>query len=221
MELLLASQEPVALGQTIYYVNNGTKKACGDVKKIGKYNRKWTTKEKQAYVLEHGKTPPFDVTTIEVNCYMIPEAEILNNPDLKGEYNVPLYINKFNKHVEPLMVAFKPEIREGLLIEDPKDRQYFTATQCELDNGHPLKESGQDNLDEVMTLSDTEVVFWNKVKRDPFFMYVEDSLSLVDQYWVDYNRKVVALEANSSTNNPEDEIINNDGKDLAYHATNV
>jgi DNA polymerase elongation subunit (family B) len=221
MELVLENQYPASLGETIYYVNNGTKKACGDVKKVGTYNRKWTGKEKQEYYIAHGKFPPYDETHIEVNCYMIKESDIINDPDMKGEYNIPLYINKFNKHVEPLLVVFKPEIRDGLLIENPEDRQYFTSLQCELDNGHPLKPEGQDNLDEVMTLSDSEVIFWNRVNRDPYFMYVEDSLSLIDQYWVDYNRKVVRLEANSSTNNPEDEIINNDGKDLAYHATNV
>jgi len=43
-----------------------------------------------------------------------------------------------------------------------------------------------------MTLSDMEIVFWDKVDRDPFFMYVEDSLDHVDQYWVDLNRKKLA-----------------------------
>jgi hypothetical protein len=68
-----------------------------------------------------------------------------------------------------------------------------------------------------MTLSDSEVLFWNRVNKDPFFMYVEDSLSLVDQYWVDHNRKVVKLQANSIKSN-EDEIIQNNGNDYAYHA---
>ena len=221
MELVIQNDYPASLGETIYYVNNGTKKTDGDVKKVGKYNRKWSKKEREEYKDAHGKYPPYDETTININCYMIPEKEIQNNPDMTGKYNVPLYLHKFNKHIEPLLVVFKPEIRNDILIDDPKDRQFFTTQQCELDNGHPLKPDGQDSLDEVMTLSDMEVVFWNRVNRDPYFMYVEDSLSLVDQYWVEYNRKVVKLEANSSTNNEEDEIINNDGRDLAYHATNV
>jgi hypothetical protein len=99
-----------------------------------------------------------------------------------------------------LLVVFKPEIRDDILIEDPKDRQYFTKTQCELTSGFPLKEGGQDSYDEVMTLADSEVLFWNKINRDPFFMYVEDSLNLVDQGWVDHNRKVVKFQANSVRN---------------------
>ena len=97
-----------------------------------------------------------------------------------------------------------------------RDR-YFTKLQCELISGFPLKEDGQDKFDEVMTLSDSEVLFWNRVNKDPFFMYVEDSLSLVDKYWVDHNRKVVKLQANSIKSN-EDEIIQNNGNDYAYHA---
>jgi hypothetical protein len=84
-------------------------------------------------------------------------------------------------------------------------------------NGFPLKEDGQDKYDEVMTLSDGEVLFWNRVNRDPFFMYVEDSLKLADPYWVDHNRKVVTLQAESIKSN-EDEIIETNGNDFAYHA---
>ena len=112
---------------------------------------------------------------------------------------------------------FRPEIREDILIEKPEDRQYFTKLQCELVNGFPLKEDGQDKFDEVMTLSDSEVLFWNRVQRDPFYMYVENSLDLADPYWVEHNRKVVSLQANSTVSN-EDEIIETNGNDYAYHA---
>jgi hypothetical protein len=149
---------------------------------------------------------------------MIPEKEITNNPDLKGDYNVPRYLNNFNKRIEPLLVAFRPEIREDILIETPEERQYFTKAQCELVNGFPLKEEGQDKLEEVMTLSDSEVLFWNRVQRDPFFMYVEDSLNLADPYWVEHNRKVLNFQAESIKTINEDEIIETNGNDYALHA---
>ena len=69
-----------------------------------------------------------------------------------------------------------------------------------------------------MTLSDSEVVFWNKIGRDPFFMYVENSLELADPYWVDHNRKVLQLQAASTVSN-EDEIIGNDNGDLILHVS--
>ena len=212
MELILQNDYPAGLGDTIFYVNNGTKKSSGDVQKVTKPTRK----QQEEFTEKHGYPMPDGY--IEVSCYMIPEKEITDNPNLLGDYNVARYLNNFNKRVEPLLVAFKPEIREDILIEDPKDRQYFTRNQCELVNGYPLKESGQDKFDEVMTLSDSEVVFWNKVGRDPFFMYVENSLELVDQYWVDHNRKVLQLQAASTVSN-EDEIIGNDNGDLILHVT--
>jgi DNA polymerase elongation subunit (family B) len=207
MELVVAGDYPAGLGDTIYYVNNGDKKSSGDVQRITKP----TKKQQEDYLAKYGTQIPEDY--IQINCYMIDEKEITNNPDLKGDYNVARYLNNFNKRVEPLLVAYNPSIREDILIEDPKDRQYFTKTQCELVNGFPLKESGQDKFDEVMTLSDSEVVFWNRIGRDPFFMYVEDSLSLVDPYWVDYNRKVLALQAKSTVSN-EDEILGTNDADL-------
>jgi hypothetical protein len=211
MELVMLNDYPAGLGETIYYVNNGVKKSSGDVQKISKP----TKKQQEEFELKHGYPMPADF--IEINCYMIPEKEITDNPDLTGDYNVARYLSNFNKRIEPLLCVFKPEIREDILIEDPNDRQFFTKLQCELVSGYPLKEDGQDKFDEVMTLSDSEVLFWNRVNRDPFFMYVENSLELVDQYWVDHNRKVVSLQAECIKSN-EDEIIENNSHDYAYHA---
>ncbi len=211
MELVLQNNYPAGLGETIYYVNNGVKKSDGDVQKISKP----TKKMQEEYMREHGVPMPNDY--LQINCYMIPEKDIQNNPDLTGDYNVARYLTNFNKRIEPLLCAFKTEIREDILVEDPKDRQYFTKSQCELISGYPLKEDGQDKFDEVMTLSDSEVMFWNRVQRDPFFMYVENSIDLVDQYWVDHNRKVVNLQV-ASTKSNEDEIIETNGNDFAYHA---
>jgi len=211
IELVILNDYPATLGETIYYINNGTKKSSGDVQKISKP----TKKQQEEYFQKHGKPMPSDF--IEINCYMIPEKEIQNNPDMTGDYNVPRYLSIFNKRIEPLLCVFKTEIREDILIDNPENRQYFTKLQCELVSGFPLKEDGQDKFDDVMTLSDSEVLFWNRVNKDPFFMYVENSLELVDQQWVDYNRKVVKLQADSIKSN-EDEIIENNANDYAFHA---
>lgn len=212
MELVLQNNHKAGLGETIYYINNGVKKTDGDVQRISKPTKKFQEEFKEKY----GKDVPPNY--IQINCYMIPEKDIMDNPDLKGDYNVARYINNFNKRVEPLLVVFKPEIRNEILIENPEDRVSFTRKQCELVNGFPLKADGQDNLDEVMTLSDSEVLFWNRVERDPFFMYLENSIEHVDQKWVDYNRKVVKFQADSVKNNSDEEIIETNGHDYALHA---
>jgi len=174
MELVIQNNYPAGLGETIYYINNGKKKSDGDVQKITKP----TKKQQEEYFQKHGEQMPSDY--LEINCYMISERELSNNPEMTGDYNVARYLNNFNKRIEPLLVVFNPEIRHDILIENPEKRQYFTRAQCQLVSGYPLKEDGQDKYEEVMTLSDSEVLFWNRVNRDPFFMYVEDSLELVN-----------------------------------------
>jgi hypothetical protein len=211
MELILQNNYNAGLGETIYYINNGTKKSSGDVQKISKP----TKKQQEEYYSIHGKSMPDNY--LEINCYMISEKELNENPDMTGDYNVPRYLSNFNKRIEPLLVVFSPEIRNDILVEKPEDRQYFTSKQCELVNGFPINEDGQDKYDEVMTLSDSEVIFWNKIKRDPFFMYVDNSIELVDKNWVDYNRKVLLSQEKSTISN-EDEIIKTDSVDYAYHA---
>jgi hypothetical protein len=125
---------------------------------------------------------------------MIDEREIEMNPDLLGEYNVPRYLAAFNKRIEPLLVVYSPEIRKDILIEDPKDQPIFTKSQTELVRGYPMKELHQDTMEEVLTLSDTEISFWQSVGIDPYYMYIDDTLTLVDEDVVEHNRKLMLEE---------------------------
>ena len=215
MELIMQNDYHASLGETIYYVNNGRNKSAGDVKKVTKFLDKWTRKELHEYEVNNGKKPDRKKeVTIEINCYQIPEDDIANYPDKTGDYNVPFYLAKFNKAVAPLLVVFNPEIRDDILVTDYESREYFTEAQCELDNGHPLKPDGQDDFDEVMTLSDMEITFWNRVGWDPYMMYLEDSINHVDKEWVDLNRKLVEEDKKGVEDKPED-IIKTDGRDFA------
>ena len=90
---------------------------------------------------------------------------------MTGEYNVPRAISTFNKRIEPLMVVFQDEVRENLIVDDPKDRGYFTTAQCKLINGHPLGEGDQDDLNDVLTISDPELSYWEKRGLKPFYIY--------------------------------------------------
>lgn len=204
MELILLNNYPAGLGDTIYYINNGTKKSQGDVQRCLEEVIKYTKEEKKEIKKNGGVIEKHSV--ININCYMISEKDIIENPDMKGDYNVERYLHNFNKRVEPLLCVFKPEIREDILIENPKDRQYFTKLQTELVNGHPMKEGGQDKFNEVMTLSDSEAIFWKNMNVDPYFMYVEDSIKQVDQEWVEHNRNVIKMNLETTKNN-EDEFF--------------
>ena len=44
------------------------------------------------------------------------------------------------------------------------------------------------HLDEVLTLSDTEKVFWDSVEYNPFYMYLEGTEELVNTNYVEKNK---------------------------------
>jgi hypothetical protein len=110
-------------------------------------------------------------SVVQLNCYRINPQELESNPGLTGEYNIQRAIATFNKRVEPLLVCFKDEVRDGLLVKNPEDRPFFTKDQCELINGIPFEDKDQDKIDEVMTISNEEILFWEKVGVSPHHMY--------------------------------------------------
>jgi len=122
-----------------------------------------------------------------------------------GEYNVPRILAAFNKRIEPLLVVYSTDIRKDILIEDPKDRPIFTKSQTELTRGYPNKEKDQDTLDELLTLSDMELSFWKKVGIDPYYMYIDDTINLVDSERVEHNKKL--METHKIDNKIDDEEI--------------
>ena len=187
MELLINANKKPGLGDTIYYVNNGEKKSHGDVQKK---TTKMTKKQIEDYTKIHGGVPPEMLSKSEVilNCYLIDEKEIENNPDLLGDYNVSRALAAFNKRIEPLLVVYNPDIRKDILIEDPKDQPIFTKSQTELGRGYPMKEKDQDNIDELLTISDMELLFWKSVGIDPYYMYIDNTIDLVDKKYIDKNK---------------------------------
>jgi hypothetical protein len=108
---------------------------------------------------------------VMINCYMLKSDILETSPDLTGDYNVPRALATFNKRIEPLLVVFKQEVRDGLLVDNPEDRGIFTNAQCELINGTPFEESDQDSLEEVMCLSEGELSYWEKRGLNSDYMY--------------------------------------------------
>jgi len=165
MELALQNKLNVNLGDVIYYVNNGVKASNGDVQKITKP----TKKLQEEYMLTHGK--PIPEGYVQINCYMLEQSKIESNPNMTGEYNVPRAITTFNKRIEPLLICFGQEVRDGLLVDEPKDRGIFTTQQCELINGVPFEPEDQDNVEDLLTITDSEILFWDRVGLSPNYIY--------------------------------------------------
>ena len=151
----------VNLGDTIYYVNNGTRKSHGDIQ------------------LRKRKTDPEEGVLV-YNCYRIDNDMIENNPEATGDYNVAKYVSAFNKKVEPLVVVFNEHVRSSLLIENPEDKQFFTRKELELISGIPRKEGDQDTLEELLTVSEEELKFWSDRGVDKEYM-IKDRLEEVTQ----------------------------------------
>jgi len=146
MELAIENNLNVNLGDVIMYVNNGLKASHGDVQKKG--------------------------DGVQLNCYMLDKDILDNDPNLTGDYNVPRAVVTFNKRIEPLMVVFKDDVRNGLIVADPEKRGIFTAAQCELINGHPLGQGDQDDLQkDVLDITEQELKYWEKRGLDPHYMY--------------------------------------------------
>jgi DNA polymerase elongation subunit (family B) len=145
LELAIQNNLKVNLGDVIMYVNNGTKSSHGDVQKKN--------------------------DGVQINCYMLDKDILDNNPDLTGDYNVPRAITTFNKRIEPLLIVFKEEVRNNLIVNEPDNRGIFTTSQCELIAGIPFEESDQDTIEDLLTLSEGELKFWDKVGVDCNYIY--------------------------------------------------
>ena len=145
MELALQNNLNVSLGDVIMYVNNGLRASHGDVQKKG--------------------------DGVQINCYMLDKDILDNDPNLTGDYNVPRAITTFNKRIEPLLVCFKQEVRDGLIVNVPEDRGLFTTAQCQLINGMPFEDSDQDKLEDVLTITEAEMSYWGKRGLNPDYMY--------------------------------------------------
>lgn len=184
MELALANKLNVNVGDTIYYINIGKSKSQADAKKVthyylneGLFNEKTdvTNRLKKEHKAAKTKTPfddwvkeKYPKVEIEfemvLNCKLIPTEMIESEKDYfceEGEeYNVPKYIDQFNKRIKPMLVCFDKSIRDRILITNPNDRPYFTEEESELCNGQPNKEGDQDTYEKLMTMEDKEIKFW-------------------------------------------------------------
>jgi DNA polymerase elongation subunit (family B) len=120
----------------------------------------------------------------------------INSLLFTDEYNVVKYLESFNKKVKPLLVCFQPEIRDRVLLnivkhkdkttkiitEKLQNRLVFTKGECELISGIPFKQADQDSYEELMTMEDKEIKFWDKVNKVPNYMSVEEWESIRKDY---------------------------------------
>jgi DNA polymerase elongation subunit (family B) len=117
-------------------------------------------------------------SVVQLNCYRLNPSELESNPNMTGEYNVARAVVTFNKRIEPLLIVFGEEVRNNLIVNDPKDRGLFTKDQCKLINGVPFEPADQDSIDDLLTITDQEKMYWEKRGIDPEYIY-----ELAEQGW--------------------------------------
>jgi DNA polymerase elongation subunit (family B) len=172
LELAIKHKLNVNLGDVIYYVNNGTKSSQGDVQKINKPKKGWTQEQIDSFYESYGTYPKDSLESIiQLNCYMLDSKTLGDNPEMTGDYNVPRAIVTFNKRIEPLLIVFKEEIRDSLLVDRPEDRGFFTKEQSVLINGIPFEPQDQDTIEDLLKISDEEYKFWERNKINPNHIY--------------------------------------------------
>lgn len=197
-ELVIKENMKVNVSDTVYYINTGTKKGHSDVKRVTHFFAKVdgveteVTKEVEKLYKENSKsgTPKTrleiavekwgnyarEEDEIILNCKLVP-TEIVDSEEDKMcsdydglEYNVEKYVDQFNKRITPLLVCFHPDIRNEILITDPKDRKFFTEEQSKLVSGYPNKEEDQDTFEALMTPERKEIDFWLRINEVPPFV---------------------------------------------------
>lgn len=133
---------------------------------------------------------------ISLNCMIVPKEILTSEEDILCsqteelgygtiEYNVDKYISQFNNRVKPLLTCFSYDIRDQILITNPKDRQYFTKEQSELVNGQPNKPTDQDTYEALMAPERKEIEYWQKIGKKPPF---------IEECGIDWNKIVEKLE---------------------------
>ena len=190
MELAIKNNLKVDLGETLYYINTGTKRTHSDVKRVTHYNiinenneikdiknqldKEWKKAEDgkngekkklkfDEWVKKH--YPQVKVEDEIILCAELLPREIVESEkdyfcEEGKEYNVEKYIEQFNKRITPLLVCFDKSIRDKILVTKPSDRQYFTEQEATLCSGQPTKEGDQDTYEALMTMEDKEIRFW-------------------------------------------------------------
>jgi len=220
-ELAILNNLKVDNGDTIYYINNGSKKSESDIKKVTKYyqynennekveitkdiDKKWkTVSDYDKNMMDNNKGKwinrefpnSFKEEELIFNCVLLPREIIESEEDTfcsqvgeELEYNVVKYIDQFNKRIKPLLVCFSTDIRSQIMIDNPKNRPYFTEEQCVLVSGQPNKASDQDTYEQLMTMEDKEIKFWKTYNLVPPFVE-ECGMGKWEDIVADYDRRM-------------------------------
>lgn len=164
-----------------------------------------TFKTRYPKLEDFGKTlfPTLDSEDVlDFKCVMLPNDIIEDEDDHFCDenltYNRAKYIKMFNNRIRPLLVCFDKNVRtttdakgkevDYILIDNPKDRHYFTKEQCQLVSGQPFNPTDQDTYEQLMSMEDKEIKFWLSIGKKPIF--ADECGMNWDEIVADYNKRM-------------------------------
>ena len=177
--IFLPSGQEVSFTQLVFYYYSKHKQKNSSevvtlvekVKQANKDNKNFLEKEEWIKINYPDVVKEEEIV---MNCALVPQDILERDDDVfcneDFEYNTAKYIDMFNKRITPLLVCFKKEIRDKILITNPSDRRYFTEEESKLSSGEPNKPTDQDSYEKLMTMEDKEIKFWTKYNITPPFI---------------------------------------------------
>ena len=143
------------LDSTIYYYNVGFRKSHGDSKQI--------------------KNP--ETGELMYCSKLVNAKDMVENPELCGEYNVEKYLEAFNTRVVSLLAGFDQEVREKILVmikrkkvknEFGKKVEHVELLKNEFTSDQlKLRSYDLDSVEDSMYIEPGEVKFWKNYGYDP------------------------------------------------------
>lgn len=149
---------------------------------------------------------------------MVINSRLLEEDELDSivKFNSTKAIQKFNQAIEPLWIAFHPDVRDRIPTVD-NSRGWFTDDELEMVSDFPLKgkEDNQADLEERLVVTEDEMDLWEMVGLSPN--------NPIDEYTLDYNSTYWVTPQGDIYNTPKGELSSNvveppremSGKELA------
>ena len=155
------------------FVSN-SKMMDGDINLLLEDLEKWNNiKLKQRILKKNGSFLDLFKVENKLSCDIVHE----DNKDI--QYNVALYIKKFNAAIHPLFLCFDNDLRKKIIIKNPSEKPMVLSSELKLVCGIPFEDKMdvQDSLDELLELSESEKRHWATVGYSPdSFLDIKDPI---------------------------------------------
>jgi DNA polymerase elongation subunit (family B) len=132
------------------------------------------------YLVSHGSSKEIEDRETKETRFassLISSKDLIDNPEMRGKYNVAKYLDAFNSRVSSLLLGFDVDVQNTMLAKIVKKKikdelgNKKTVEELKKQSYNPdkleLKSFDDDDFNESMHLESKEVDFWNRTGYDP------------------------------------------------------